>query len=75
MVYLYHSSDKCEKTSHATKNMAICIATEISIACTMHIIVAIIYHYSAATYNIAQCKELCYSIMLIKYQANSRKSI
>ena len=26
-------------------------------------------------YNIAQCKELCYSIMLIKHQANSRKSI
>ena len=31
--------------------------------------------YRAATTCVAQCKELCYSIMLIKYQASSHKSI
>ena len=25
MIYFYHGSEKCEKTSHATTNMAICI--------------------------------------------------
>ena len=25
MIYLYHGSEKCEKTSHATTDMAICI--------------------------------------------------
>ena len=67
MIYFYHGFEKYEKTSHATTNMAIILRILKYIQCTNETI--------QCRYNIAQCKELCYSIMLIKHQANSSKFI
>ena len=64
-------------TSHATTNMAICIPAEISTYCNAYSAIQMKPYIGlgATIIYVAQYKELYYSIMLIKCQANSHKPI
>ena len=61
------------KTSHATTNIAMCIPAEISTYCSAYCNTN--EPYKTAIIYVAQCKELYYNIILIKYQANSHQPI